>query len=74
MHKFSWLIEWKEWNEETESYDLECDTWHKWDDVVSIFNDCISDELCKGATVYCFLDGEPYNGTGTDNIVLKYCP
>lgn len=70
----NWMIEWKEWDPDKEEYIIDCDTWRKWEDVVRIFNECIEDALCHGATVYCFYHGEPYNGDGEDNIVLKYCP
>ena len=68
----TWMIEWKEWNPETQQYDTNSDSWDKWDDVVRIFNDCIQDELCNGATVYCFMGGLPY--TTDDPIVLDYRP
>ena len=41
---------------------------------VRIFNDCIEDNLCGGATVYCFWGEEPYTGGDKDNIVLEYRP
>ena len=68
----TWMIEWKEWNPETQQYDINSDSWDKWDDVVRIFNDCIKDELCNGATVYCFMGDLPY--TTDDPIVLEYRP
>ena len=70
----NWMIEWKEWDEEKKEYVLNSDSWDRWEDVVRIFDDCIKDNLCNGATVYCFWDDKPYTGGDTDNIVLEYRP
>ena len=70
----NWMIEWKEWDEEKKDYVINSDSWDKWSDVVRIFNDCIEDNLCCGATVYCFWGNEPYTGGDKDNIVLEYRP
>jgi hypothetical protein len=68
----SWMVEWKQWDEQKQDYILCSDFWDKWEDVVRIFNDCIADSLCGGATVYCFLGDKPY--TTDDPIVLEYRP
>lgn len=69
----NWVVEWTEYNPETEEIAISSDSWNKWDDVVRIFNDCIKDELCYGAAVYCYRNDEPYPSAG-DNLVLAYCP
>lgn len=67
-----WEIEWKTWNEEIQDYETSSDTWDKWEDVVRIFTDCITDALCGGATVTCYLGDMPY--TTEDPVVLEYRP
>jgi hypothetical protein len=69
----SWLIEWKEYNPTAKETITNSDSWDKWEDVVRIFNECIEDNLCTGATVYCFWGENPYP-SADDNIVLTYCP
>ena len=66
-----WSIEWKTWNEEIKDYETSSDTWNKWEDVVRVFMDCITDNLCGGATVTCYLGDMPYTD---DPVVLEYCP
>ena len=70
----NWMIEWKEWDFGKKEYVLNSDSWCNWNDVVRIFNECIEDDLCGGATVYSFMGDKPYNGGDDDNIVLKYSP
>lgn len=68
----TWMIEWKEYDPLTQKTTTNSDSWDKWEDVVRVFNDCIADALCMGATVYSFLGGKPY--TTDDSIVLDYRP
>ena len=65
-----WLIEWKQWNPETEKHELESDFWYTWKDAVRIFNDCIDDALCISAKVTCFMGDAPY--PTNDPVVLEY--
>ena len=68
----TWLIEWKEYDPLTQKTTLSSDSWDTWEDVVRVFNECITDTLCMGATVYSFLGGKLY--PTNDPIVLEYRP
>lgn len=68
----NWMVEWKEYNPETEEIVINSDSWDKWSDVVKIFTDCITDTLCYGAKVYGFIDGNLY--PADDPIILEYRP
>ena len=66
-----WLIEWKEWNEEIQDYETSSDIWHKWEDAIRIFNDCVQDALCHGCIVTQYTNDIPNDH---DNIILSYTP
>lgn len=68
----TWMVEWKEYDFETGKVMTNSDSWDKWSDVVKIFNDCIADEFCYGAKVYCFMGDNLY--PTEDPIVLEYRP
>lgn len=67
-----WEVEWKTWNENIKDYETSSDVYDKWEDTVRIFMECVTDNLCGGATVYCFMNDKPY--TTDDPIVLDYRP
>lgn len=66
----SWYIEWKEWDSKTQTFITNSDSWNTWDDVVRIFNDCITDTLCCACKVTCFWGENPY--PADDPVVLEY--
>ena len=67
-----WEVEWKTWNEEIKDYETSSDVYHPWEKTLEIFMECVKDNLCGGATVYCFMGDMPY--TTDDPIVLEYRP
>ena len=65
----SWMIEWWEVNPVTEEVEHNSDSWRKWEDVVRIIHDCMTDTLCEKAKVYYF------SGEWTaPKLILEYCP
>lgn len=49
-----WMVEWKEWNPETNTYEWSSDCWDTWEEVEMIARDCVTDPLCADYRVtYC---------------------
>ena len=49
-----WMVEWKEWNEETKTYEWSSDCWNTWEEVEMIVRDCVTDPFCADYRVtYC---------------------
>lgn len=49
-----WMVEWKEWDEESKAYQWSSDTWDTWEEVERIVHDCVADVLCVDYRVTFF--------------------
>ena len=49
-----WMVEWKEWNPETNTHEWSSDCWDTWEEVEMIVRDCVTDPLCADYRItYC---------------------
>lgn len=49
-----WMVEWEEWDEETNTYNYSCDWWATWEEVEMVVHDCVTDSFCRSYCVtYC---------------------